>query len=135
MSPSKTQTPEAGIAEAFSDLSEQTAALVRRELHAARDETWAKAKAAAPGVALLAGSAALGLLAAASGYRLSLRLAEKMVSPATAALLATVVYGAGAGVAASAGIARLRSVEPPVPTQTAAAAGATLREAAQHNGQ
>lgn len=126
--------PETGIAEAFADLSEQTAALVRRELHSARDETWAKVRAAAPGVALLAGSAALGLLAAASGYRLSLRLVEKMVSPATAALLATAVYGAGAGAAAMAGIAQLRTAERPLPSRTAAAASATLREAAQHNG-
>jgi hypothetical protein len=133
MSPSKTQTPEAGIAEAFSDLSEQTAALVRRELDAAREETWAKAKAAAPAVALLAGSAALGLLAAASGYRLSLRLAEKAVSPATAALLATLVYGAGAGGAAAAGLARLRAAEPPVPSETAAGGGAAIREAAQRS--
>jgi Putative Actinobacterial Holin-X, holin superfamily III len=134
MTAPQTSRPETGIAEAFGELSEQTAALVRRELQAARQETMQKIKAAAPAVALLAGSAALGVLTFASAYRSSLRLTEKAVGPLPAAVLATLVYGAGAGAAAAAGLARLREVEAPLPTGTAAAAGAGLREAAQHNG-
>ena len=80
------KSPQAGIAEALGDLSEQTRILVRREIDAAQREMWEKAKESAPALALLGAAGTLGLLAAASAYRLTLRLLERRLSPASAVL-------------------------------------------------
>lgn len=82
------QAPQQGIAEALHDLSDHTAALARREARAALRETWQKARQAGPAGALLAAAAIMALFATASAYRLSLRLLEKRLSPAAAALAA-----------------------------------------------
>jgi len=70
----------------------------------------------------------------ASSYRFSLRLLEKWLPPATAALLATIAYGgiaSGVGVAAARG---LRNVPPPFPTETARNVGALVAETATEDG-
>lgn len=124
------QSPQAGIADAFTELSEQTGLLVRQEIDNARREMWDKLLASAPALGLLAASGALGLLAAASSYRLSLRLLEKWLPPATAAFVATTVYGGGATCAVVEGLRRLREVPPPFPTETAREVGAIAQETA-----
>jgi hypothetical protein len=88
--------PPEGIAEALHDLSDHTAALARRKVDSALRETWNKARQSGPPAALLAASGVLALFATVSAYRLSLRLLEKRVSPAVAALAATSGYGAAA---------------------------------------
>ena len=118
------------MAEALHDLSDQTRVLVRHEIDAALREMWDKARQGGPAAALLAASGVLGLLAAASSYRLSLRLLEKRLPPATAALAAAVVYGTAAACAAVLGAQRMRELPLPVPAETmreasAAVAGAT----------
>lgn len=122
--------PEAGIADAVTDLSGQTRALVRREMESAQAEMWAKAKAAAPAAALLALSATLGLAAAASAYRWNLRVLEKVLPPSAAALAAVIIYGAGAVWTGTLGVQRLRQIPAPLPTDTLRAASDTMGDAA-----
>lgn len=93
-------------------------------------EIWQKAKQGGPAAALLAASGALGLLAAASSYRLSLRLLEKRLPPATAALVATGCYLAAAAGTGVLGARRMREVPLPVPTETVKDASAAMADAA-----
>lgn len=123
-------TPQAGIADALGDLSEQTRLLVRREIDAAQQELWVKVKKSAPAAALVATAGIFGVLATASSYRYSLRLLEKRLPPATAALLAAGVYGAGAVGAGAAGAQRLRELPAPFPTETARETAALVAESA-----
>jgi hypothetical protein len=127
-------TPEEGLAEAIGDLTDQTRALVQREVDAARTEMWEKARASAPALALLGVSAALGLGAAASGYRWTMRFFEKMMPPAAAAAFGTTIYGIGAAVAGALAAQRLRDLPMPVPTRAVQAAsdavGRTARSVA-----
>jgi hypothetical protein len=128
------QRPQAGIAEALGDLSEQTRLLVREEIDAAQREMWGKTKAAVPAIGLAGVAGVCAVMAAASSYRFSLRLLEKWLPPATAALLATIAYGgiaSGVGVAAARG---LRNVPPPFPTETARNVGALVAETATEDG-
>lgn len=129
------QSPQAGIGEAFGQLSEQTAILVRREIDAARQEMWAKGKRSAPALALLAGSGVAGVLALASSYRFSLRLLERRLSPATAALVGTAMYGGASAYAALVGVRQLRDAPMPLPTDTIRDTGLRLSDgvAAAHD--
>ena len=127
------QTPQEGIAEALHDLSDHTAALARREVNSALRETWAKARQGGPAATLLAASGVLALCAAASCYRLSLRLLEKRLSPATAAFAAASGYGAAAAAAGALGYARLRQVPLPLPTETARQTAGAVAEADQRS--
>ena len=123
------QAPQEGIAEALHDLSDSTAALAKREARAALRETWQKARQNGPAGALLAAAGVLAMLAAASSYQLSLRLLEKRLPPATAALVATAGYGAAAVAAGALGYARLRTAPLPLPTQTARETAGAVAEA------
>lgn len=122
------QTPQDGVAEALHDLSDQTGALVRHEIKSGQKEIWDKARQSGPALALLAGSGTLTLFAAASLYRWSLRLLERRLSPAAAALAATVGYGAAAAAAAVFGYRRLREAPLPIPAETARETAEALRE-------
>lgn len=124
------QSPQAGIADAFTELSEQTGLLVRQEIDNARREMWDKLVTSAPAIGLLGASSALGLLAAASSYRLSLRLLEKWMPPATAAFVATALYGGGAAYAVVEGLRRLRELPAPFPTETVREVGSLAEETA-----
>lgn len=104
-----------GIADAFSQLSEETQRLVRQEIERARGEVWQRATAMAPAVALLAVGCGMALASAASAYRLSLRVLERATGPGTAAFLATAGFGAAAVVALEAGRERLRDAPVPLP--------------------
>ena len=121
--------PQEGIAEALHDLSDHTAALARREVNSALRETWDKARQGGPAAALLAAAGILGLFATASFYRLSLRLLEKRLSPAMAALAAAGGYGAAAAAAGVLGYARLREAPLPLPTETARETADAVAEA------
>jgi len=57
--------------------------------------------------------------AQAGVYRLSIRLLEKSLPPATAAFTAAAGYGAAAGVAGAYGMKQLRTVQPLFPAETA----------------
>jgi hypothetical protein len=124
------ESPQAGVAGALHDLSEQTRILVRHEVEAAQREMLGKAKASVPALALAALAGALGLAAAASSYRYSLRLLETRLPPAAAALTATLGYGAGAAAAAVLAARRLRELPPLFPSETARQAGSAITVAA-----
>lgn len=119
-----------GMAEALHTLTDETQLLARREMRSALGEMWAKARASGPALGLLAVGGCCGLLAAASGYRLSLRLLERRLSPASAALVAALGYGAAAAGAATLGIQQLRQVPLPIPSGTARQAGQAAAAAA-----
>jgi flagellar biosynthesis GTPase FlhF len=107
-----------GVTDAVRDLSENTKILVRREIEAAELEMLDKAKQALPAIGLLGAAGFFGVLSLAASYRLSVRLLEKTMPPATAAFVAAAGYGAVAGASGAVGIQRLRSAEPPVPAET-----------------
>jgi hypothetical protein len=123
------ENPQAGIADAFSQLSEQTAALVRQEIQSARDELQRKLSGLVVAGALLGGATALGGFAAASLHAWLLRVLEKRLPPASAALLAGVLYGGAAGALGAAGVRRLRQSEAPYPTETLHQTATVIREA------
>jgi hypothetical protein len=127
---SQPQSPQAGIAGALTDLSEQTRILVRDEIAAAQRETWGKVRAIAPATGLLGGAGVLGLAASASAYRASLRILERWLPPTAAALVATAVYGAAAAGAGVVGARQLRTLPAPVPAETAQQAAAAVQETA-----
>lgn len=119
-----------GISEALHDLSDNSRTLVREEIEAAQQELWEKAKRDLPAAGLLAAAAAFGLLSAASSYRLSIRLLEKNLPPATAAFTAAAGYGLIAGAAAVAGLKLLGEAPPLLPTETAREAARTVADTA-----
>jgi Putative Actinobacterial Holin-X, holin superfamily III len=123
-------TGQEGMAEALHTLTDETQQLARREMTAALREMWAKARASGPALGLLAVSGCCGLLAAASGYRLSLRLLERRLPPASAALVAALGYGAAAAGAATLAVQRLRQAPLPIPSGTARQAGQAAAAAA-----
>lgn len=122
-------TPEAGIADALGQLSDQTAVLVRREIEAARLEMWERMKQIAPTAGLLGGAGVLGVLAVASSYRFTITILRKVLPPSTAALFATMGYGTAAGYAAVAGWKRLRETPMPYPVDTSRRVGQVVKEA------
>jgi hypothetical protein len=127
-----TETPEqaqAGVADALHDLSDNSRVLVRHEIAAAQREMLGKAKQALPALGLLGAAAFFGTLSAAASFRLSVRLLEKTLPPATAAFVATAGYGVAAGAAAALGIERLRAVQPLFPAETARDTARTVADA------
>jgi hypothetical protein len=82
---------------------------------------------------LIAASGAFGLMATASAYRLSLRLLEKRLPRASAALIAVIGYGAVAAGTGLLAAQRLRDAPPPLPTQTARATSEAIAEARTHD--
>lgn len=124
------RSPEAGIAEALAQISEETRALVRTEIERARDETVRRARAATPAAALLGAGALFGLASVASAYRLVLRILERMSTPSVGAFLAMAGFGAGAVVCLGKGRGRLAEAPAPLPVDTARDAAATVRDTA-----
>jgi hypothetical protein len=120
-----------GVAEAVRGLSDNTSALVRHEIAAAQREMLAKAKQALPALGLLGAAAGFGVLSAAATYRLSVRLLEKGLPPATAAFVAAAGYGAAAGAAGVIGLQRLRESQPLFPVETARETAKTVTDAAK----
>src|SRR5947209_16052965 len=94
-----------------------------------------KAKQSGPAAALLAAGGLLALGTIASSYQLSLRLLEKRLSPAGAALAATVGYGAAAAGVAALAIREFRKAPAPVPVQTVREASRAVAGANSETGQ
>lgn len=125
----QTQSPQAGIADALTQLSEDTRLLVRQEIDSARQEMWEKGKQLAPGAALLGAAGLLGVFSAASVYRFALRFMEKLLPPTLAALFAAGGLGALAAYSATQGVERIRGLPAPVPSETVKQAATGVREA------
>src|SRR5579875_3074067 len=124
MTQAQSHDPQSGIADALAQLSEETRVLVRQELERGRQELWERAKELAPAAGLLALGAGLGVFAAASSYRLVLRVLEKLSTPGVAALLGTAGFGAGAAFALKAGMGQLKGAPVPFPVSAATEAAA-----------
>jgi hypothetical protein len=112
------QESQEGVADAVRGLSDNTSALVRHEIAAAQREMLGKVKEALPALGLLGAGAFFGVLSAAATYRLSVRLLEKVLPPATAASVAAAGYGVAAGAAGAIGIRQLRANQPLFPVET-----------------
>lgn len=130
MSETPQEAPD-GVADAVRGLSDNTQALVRHEIAAAQREMLEKAKRFLPAIGLLGAAGFFGVLSASAGYRLSIRLLEKSLPPATAAFVAAAGYGAAAGAAGAAGIQRLRASQAPVPAMTLRQTVATVTNTAK----
>ena len=112
------QKAQKGAADAARGLPDKTSALVRREIAAAQREMLAKAMAARGALSLLGAAGFFGVLSAAATYRLTVRLLEKRLSPATAASVAAAGYGVAAGAAGAIGVQRLRGNQPLIRAET-----------------
>jgi hypothetical protein len=112
------QEAQEGVADAVHGLSDNTTVLVRHEIAAVQREMLDQARQARPAIGLLGAAGFFGVLSAAAGYRLSVRLLEKRLPPAAAALVAAAGYGVAAGAAGSLGIQRLRGSRPLVRSET-----------------
>jgi hypothetical protein len=120
-------TPGNSTADLLQSLSADVAALVRSELHSAQQELAAKARDAGRAGALFGAAAGLGGLALGSSGALLLRLLDRRLPPTASAAVATLLYAGGAGACGGAALARLRQVQPLVPSDTVA----SLREDVQ----
>lgn len=129
-----THSPQAGIADALTQLSEETRQLVRQELDDARDEMWARAKCLLPGLALGTVGAGLALATTASVYRVTLRGLERVLGPTLGAMVATVAFGSAAAVTSAAAWQELRDAPLPAPLDTAARAARDVGEVARDLG-
>lgn len=127
-------TPQAGIADAFAQLSQETATLVRQEIQSAKSEMIDRLTKLAPGAGMLAAGSAAGLFAAASAYRLSLRLLESRMSPSKAAFLATTLYGAAAAALITTAMRNIKEAPAPFPAETVEATRQAVADVRQGTG-
>ena len=118
-----TNTPGAGrqddrpVAELLKDLSEQTSALVRKEMELARAELTEKGKRAGIGAGMFGGAGLFGFFAFAALTACFVLALAEAVDPWLAALIVAAVYGAVAGVLALTGKSQVEKATPPVPEQ------------------
>lgn len=105
-------------ADLMRQLSEQTSALVRRELELARAEMTQKGKQAGLGIGMFGAAGIVALYAVGGLTACLILLLSKGMDGWLAALIITAVYAAIAGVLALTGRGRLQRGVPPVPEQT-----------------
>jgi hypothetical protein len=127
-------TPGGNTADLLQALSADVAALVRQELRHAQEELAGKARQAGKAGALLGGAGVLGVLAIGTSSAAFVRLLEKRLSPTGAAVVATLLYGAGAAALASAALAEFRRALPLVPEETVASVRSDVRVATEVRG-
>ena len=97
------------LGELFSDLSQQTAALIRQEMRLARAELSGKLADAGKHATLIGAGAAFGLAAVVSlAAAIALLLIEVGISPWLAAVLTALVMGGMAFALANTGISALK---------------------------
>jgi MFS family permease len=104
--------------ELLKHLSEQTSALVRKELELAKAELTQKGREAGRGAGLLGGAAVIGMLAGGALTAFLILLLSEAMNAWVAALIVTVIYVAIAGALALVGRDRMRAGMPPAPEQT-----------------
>jgi hypothetical protein len=113
----------------FRSLGGDLGRLVRHELQSAQDELVAKARRAGRGGLLLGGAGALGAVTTGMAGVLVLRVLDGLLPKRTAALVATLLAGAGTAGLAALGIAELRRALPVVPADTVRSVQSDVRAA------
>ena len=106
---------ERSTADLMRDLSNQTTALVRKEVELAKVELEAKGRTAAAGAGMFGGAGLFGLFAFAALTACLILALATFLEPWIAALIVAVVYGAVAGILALRGKDRVQAASPPVP--------------------
>lgn len=108
---------ERSIADLTRDLTNQTTALVRKEVELAKVELEAKGRTAAAGAGMFGGAGLFALFAFGALTACLILALATFLEPWIAALIVAVVYGAIAGVLALRGKDRVQAATPPVPEQ------------------
>jgi uncharacterized membrane protein YqjE len=103
------------VGDLVKDLSEQTSALVRKEVELAKAELAVKGKKAGIGAGMFGGAGLFGFFAFAALTATFILALATAVAPWLAALIVTVVYAAVAGVLALQGRNKVQEAGPPVP--------------------
>jgi hypothetical protein len=113
------QPREQSMGELFKQLSNDLSELVRQELRLAQAEMTQKGKRAGLGAGLMGGAGFLALLAAGALTTCVIAALATVMATWLAALIVTVVYGAGAALLALIGKNPVAEATPPVPAKTA----------------
>jgi uncharacterized membrane protein YqjE len=103
------------VGDLVKDLSEQTSALVRKEVELAKAELAVKGKKAGIGAGMFGGAGLFGFFAFAGLTATFILALATAVAPWLAALIVTVVYAAVAGVLALQGRNKVQEAGSPVP--------------------
>jgi len=98
--------PQTPASDLMRSLTDTVGVLLHQELRKAQEEMTDKARQAVKGVGILSGAAVV------------VRLLDGIMPPRAAAAFTTATFGAAAAGLATWGIRELRSLQPPVPTQT-----------------
>jgi hypothetical protein len=120
---------ESSGAEAIRDFVDNMRELLEVELRAAQEELAGKFRVASEGALVLGVAVVLGGLAAGTSTVVILRMLEKVLPPALAATLVTVIFAAAAGLLATAGLAAVRRALPLVPERALDELWEEVREA------
>jgi uncharacterized membrane protein YqjE len=103
------------IGELLKQLSEETSTLVKQELALARAELEQQGKRAGLGAGMLGGAGAAGLLTLGALTATLIGALDTAMAFWLAALIATVLWGAVAGVLALQGKSKIKQATPPAP--------------------
>jgi hypothetical protein len=103
------------VGELMKELSEQTSALVRKEVELAKAELAVKGKKAGVGAGMFGGAGLFGFFAFACLTATLILALVTFIKPWVAALIVTAVYGVVAGVLALQGRNKVQEATPPVP--------------------
>jgi uncharacterized membrane protein YqjE len=110
-------TPTQPVGELVKELSEQTSALVRKELQLAQLEMQEKGKRAGIGAGLFGGAGLIALFGAGTLIAAIVMLLATALDAWLAAVIVAVVLFAAAGVAALMGKKQVEQAVPPTPEQ------------------
>jgi len=117
-----TDTRDRSTAELLRELSDQTTALVRKEVELAKAEMSERAKRVGIGAGMLGGAGLLALFALGALTACLILALDIVVDAWLAALIVALLYGAVAGVLALVGRKGVREGAPPVPQDAIASA-------------
>jgi type IV secretory pathway TrbD component len=106
---------ERPIGELLKQLSEETSTLVRQELALARAELELQGKRAGMGAGMLGGAGVAGLLTLGALTATLIAVLDTAMATWLAALIATVIWAAVAGVLALQGRNKIKEATPPAP--------------------
>ncbi|MGI4895116.1 MAG: phage holin family protein [Janthinobacterium lividum] len=115
------------------ELTSETADLVRAEVRRGQQELLGKAKEASKGAALVGGAAILGALGAGTSAVVVVRVLGRILPGPGAAVLATLLYAGGAAALGAAGVTELKRIGPLLP-ETIASVREDLRAAKPSTG-